>query len=65
MLIMLSKTFNQTVQQAHLLYGGPPTEGDFDVNKDVYEGRLMTFSEANKLQALASRAAREDEDEDH
>ena len=64
-IIMLGETFNQVIWKANLLYKGPPTEGDFDVNKDVYEGRLVTFSELAKLRASTSRVAHEDEDEDH
>jgi len=57
-LIMLGETFNKPVRQAHILYRGPPTEGDFDVNKDVYEGCLVTFSKVDELRASTLRAAR-------
>ena len=32
---MLGDTFKHAVRQAHHLYGGPPAEGDFDVEKNV------------------------------
>lgn len=63
--VMLGETFNHTVWQGHLLYGGTPTKGDFNVNEDMYEGRLVTFSELDELRASTSRATREDENEDH
>jgi len=40
--------------------------GAFDVDKDVYEGRMVNFLELAEVRASPSRTANEDvEEEDH
>jgi len=63
---MLGETFEQAIRQAHLLYKGSPSEGTFNINKDIFEGRLVPFDELVVLQNLAPKTTAEDvEDEDH
>ena len=40
-LVMLGQSFDQAVCQAHLLYNKAPPSGNFDVNMDVFEGRMV------------------------
>jgi len=47
--LLCGESFNHVIRQTHLLYKGPPAKGNFDVNKDVFEGRPVAF---NKLVAL-------------
>ncbi|XP_068492237.1 uncharacterized protein [Phaseolus vulgaris] len=48
---LLKQCFERAVRQAHLLYGGPPTSGSFDLDCEVYQGRLMPSAEAAALAA--------------
>ena len=44
---------------------GPPPEGDFDINKDVFKGHLVAFDELVALQNPESKVDIHDiEDED-
>lgn len=49
-----------------MLYKGPPPEGAFDVDKDFYEGQMVTFVELASLRSSVLGTTVEDvEDEDH
>ena len=37
------------MRQAHVLYGGPSTSGAFDLDHEVYQGRLMPSAKASTL----------------
>jgi len=63
---MCGESFNQAVRKPHLLYNGPSAEGDFDVNKDVYEGLIVAFDKVVALRNSTPRAylhAIEEEDD--
>ena len=53
---LLKKCFDQAVRQAHVLYGGSPTFGDFDMDYDVYQGRLVPSAEMGALVAPEAQA---------
>ena len=48
---LLKQCFEKAMRQAHALYGGPPTAGSFDLDCEVYQGRLMPSAEAAALAA--------------
>ena len=58
--LLLGETFNQAIRQSHPLYGVPPVDSSFDVNKDVHEGQMVTFAELSDLPTSTSRATNED-----
>jgi len=66
-LMMLGQSFDQVVRQTHLLYNEPQPFGDFDVDMDIFEGRMVPCSEMQALKSTSARhAPTEDaEDEDH
>ena len=39
------------MRQAHVLYGGPPAAGSFDLHCEVYQGQLMPSAETATLAA--------------
>ena len=48
---LLKQCFERAVRQAHVLYGGPPATGEFDLDCEVYQGRLMPNAEVAALTA--------------
>jgi len=48
---LLKQCFDQAVRQAHVLYGGSPAIGDFDLDCEVYQGRLVPSAEVGALAA--------------
>jgi len=48
---LLKQCFERAVRQAHVLYGGPPATGEFDLDCEVYQGRLMPSAEVATLTA--------------
>ncbi|XP_068497770.1 uncharacterized protein [Phaseolus vulgaris] len=48
---LLKQSFLRAVCQAHVLYGGPSAFGDFDLDHEVYQDRLMLSAEASALAA--------------
>jgi len=51
---LLKQCFDRAVRQAHVLYGGPPTTGEFNMDYEVYRGRLVPSA---KVGALAAQEA--------
>ena len=43
---LLKQCFERVMRQTHVLYGGPSTTGNFDLDCEVYQGRLMPSAEA-------------------
>jgi len=65
-LVMLGESFDQVVRQAHLLYNGAPLSDNFDINMDVFEGRMLPCGEVEVLKATAQQIATEGAgDKDH
>jgi len=60
---LLKQCFDCAIRQAHVLYGGPPAADDFDLNCEVYRGRLVPSSEVAALIAEESELARTEEGE--
>ena len=50
---LFKQCFNRAVRQAHFLYGGPPASGDFNMDYEVHQGRLVPSAEAGALEAQA------------
>jgi len=48
---LLKQCFDRAVCQAHVLYGGTPTTGEFNMDHEVYQGRLVPSSEMGALAA--------------
>ena len=48
---LLKQCFERAVRQAHVLYGGPPAAGEFDLDCEVYRGRIMPSAEVAALTA--------------
>jgi len=48
---LLKQCFERAVRQAHVLYGGSPTTGEFDLDCEVYQGRIMPSAEVAALTA--------------
>ena len=46
---LLKQCFERAVRQAHVLYGGSPTTGEFDLYCEVYQGRIMPSAEVAAL----------------
>ena len=51
---LLKQCFERAVRQAHVLYGGPPAAGEFDLDCEVYQGQIMSSAE---VAALTARGA--------
>jgi len=60
---LLKQCFERVVRQVHVLYGGPPTTGAFDLDCEVYQGRLMPSAEVAALTAKEAAQARTQEGE--
>jgi len=45
------------VRQAHVLYGGSPAFGDFDIDCEVHQGRLVPSAEVGALAAQEAQTA--------
>ena len=58
---MLKQCFDRAVRQAHVLCGGPPVTGEFDMDCEVHQGRLVPSTE---MAALAAQKARPTEAEE-
>jgi len=54
---LLKQCFERAVRQAHVLYGGPLATGSFDLDYEVYQGRLMPSAEAAALAAQEAEPA--------
>ncbi|XP_068484845.1 uncharacterized protein [Phaseolus vulgaris] len=54
---LLRQCFEMAVRQAHVFYGGPPATGSFDLDYEVYQGRLMPSAEAAALAAQEAEPA--------
>jgi len=48
---LLKQSFLRAVRQAHVLYGGLPTSGAFDLDHEMYQDRLMPSAKASALAA--------------
>ena len=48
---LLKQCFDRAVRQAHVLYGGPTATGNFDLDCEVYQGRLVSSAEVVALAA--------------
>ena len=59
----MKQCFDRAVCQAHALYGGPPASGNFDLDCEVYRGRLVPSSEVAALIAQESEPAGTEEGE--
>jgi len=60
---LLKQCFERAVRQAHVLYGGPPANGEFDLDCEVYQGRLMPSAEVAALTAQEIEPAGTEEGE--
>ncbi|XP_068498431.1 uncharacterized protein [Phaseolus vulgaris] len=54
---LLKQCFERAVRQAHVLYGGPPATGEFNLDCEVYQGRLMPSAEVAALTAQETELA--------
>jgi len=54
---LLKQCFERAVRQAHVLYGGPPAAGEFDLDCEVYQGRIMPSAEVAALTAQGTEPA--------
>jgi len=54
---LLKQCFERAVRQAHVLYGVPPATGEFDLDCEVYQGRLMPSAEVAALNAQETEPA--------
>jgi len=52
---LLKQCFDRAVRQAHVLYGGPPTTSEFDIDCEVHQGRLVPSAEVGALAAQKAR----------
>jgi len=48
---LLKQCFERAVHQVHVLYGGPPAAGEFDLDCEVYQGWIMPSAEEAALTA--------------
>ena len=48
---LLKQCFDRAVRQAHVVYGGSPTTGNFDLDCEVYQGQLVPIAEVAALTA--------------
>ena len=46
---LLKQCFDRAVRQAHVLCGGPPAIGEFNMDYEVHQGRLVPSSEVAAL----------------
>ncbi len=60
---LLQQCFDRAVRQAHVLYGGPPATGSFNMDYEVYQGRLVPSAEVGALSAQEASAAGTNEGE--
>jgi len=60
---LLKQCFDRAVGQAHVLYGGPPATSDFDLDCEVYQGRLVPSAEVAALAAQETGPAEAEEGE--
>ena len=60
---LLKQCFERAVRQAHVLYGEPPATGEFDLDSEVYQGRLMSSAEVAALTAQETEPAGTEEGE--
>jgi len=60
---LLKQCFERVVRQAHVLYGGPPATGEFDLDCEVYQGRLMPSAEVAALTVQEAEPAGTEEGE--
>jgi len=60
---LLKQCFDRAVHQALVLYGGSPTSGDFNIDYEVYQGRLEPSSEVAALIAQEIELAGTEEGE--
>jgi len=51
---LLKQCFDRVVRQAHVLYGGPSATGEFDIDCEIHQGRLVPSA---KMGALATQEA--------
>jgi len=56
---LLNQSFIQAVQQAHILYNGPPLFGEFDPEGEEFEGRILPRAEVRALETVAQPATTE------
>ena len=61
---LCESSFNKVVWQDHVLYHGPPFDGEFDVNKDVHEDRMIAFEDIPVAEAGSRVDVHDVEDED-
>jgi len=54
---LLKQCFDRAVRQAHVLYGGPPTAGEFNMDYEVHQGRLVPSAEVGALVAQEAQVA--------
>ncbi|XP_068486984.1 uncharacterized protein [Phaseolus vulgaris] len=54
---LLKQCFERVVRQAHVLYGGPPATGEFDLDCEVHQGRIMPSVEVAALTAQRAEPA--------
>jgi len=54
---LLRQCFDRAVRQDHVLYGGAPASGNFDIDHEVYQGRLVPSDEVGALVAQEAQAA--------
>ncbi|XP_068477291.1 uncharacterized protein [Phaseolus vulgaris] len=54
---LLKQCFERAVRQAHVLYGGPPATGEFDLDCEVHQGRIMPSVEVAALTAQRAEPA--------
>ena len=61
---LLKQSFLRAVRQAHVLYGGSPTSGAFDLDHKVYQGQIMPIAEIKALvkKQVGSTEGKGDED---
>jgi len=60
---LLKQCFDRAVRQAHVLYGGPPPSGAFDLDCEVYQGRLVPSAEMGALAAQKAGSTEVEEGE--
>jgi len=54
---LLKQCFDRAVRQALVLYGGSPAYGNFNIDNEVYQGRLVPSSEVGALVAQETEPA--------
>jgi len=51
---LCEESFKQIVRQTFVLYNGFPSDGDFDLTKDVFEGRYVAFENIHVVEDRCS-----------